>query len=62
MIKRKKIELDLFTWDVHFASNILGPGITSHPEGMKERPSSIVKEIGRDSFPISNRPMSAMEL
>ncbi len=45
MIQTEKIELDLFEWDVHFASNIPGPGITSHPEEMKERPSSIVKEI-----------------
>ncbi|MBW1790037.1 MAG: hypothetical protein JRK53_26045 [Deltaproteobacteria bacterium] len=36
MKQTEKIELDLFTWDVHFASNILGPGITSHPEEMKE--------------------------
>ncbi|MBW1787511.1 MAG: hypothetical protein JRK53_12940 [Deltaproteobacteria bacterium] len=46
MKQTEKIELDLFTWDVHFACNILGPGITSHPEEMKERPSSIVKEAG----------------
>ncbi len=44
MIQTEKIELDLFEWDVHFASNIPGPGITSHPDEMKERPSSIVKE------------------